>query len=140
MINKKKFEIKKEHLVLLQRFCVGWQDCEFGAPEIDPKRPYGNSDVCQDMIEILGLKEIKEGVYEFTLRDETWLLKGEDKHNLYLEGKDEARLLDELEKLHKETEQVLQICLSAQQFKLGIYEANAYSDYWKPVPKPTGGS
>ena len=33
---------------------VGWQDCEYGAPEIDPKRPYGNSDVEGDIAEILG--------------------------------------------------------------------------------------
>jgi len=48
-----KFTLTKTHLKLLRRFEVGWQDCEFGAPEIDPKRPYGNSDVEEDMREIL---------------------------------------------------------------------------------------
>ena len=50
-MEKERFEIKPEHLKLIRRFCIGWQDCEFGAPEIDPKRPYGNSDVIQDMVD-----------------------------------------------------------------------------------------
>ena len=125
------FEIKEEHLELLQRMCVGWQDCEFGAPEIDPKRPYGNSDVHQDMIEVLGFNELKEGIYEFILFGKKWLLKGEDKHNIYLEGADEEELLKELDKLHKETEQALQICLEIKEFKVGIYEHEKYGGVWK---------
>jgi hypothetical protein len=39
------FKLTDEHLKLLRRFNVGWQDSESGAPEIDPKRPYGNSAV-----------------------------------------------------------------------------------------------
>jgi len=132
-MNKIRFEVSPEHLKLLQRFCVGWQDCEFGAPEIDPKRPYGNSDVYQDMIEVLGIVELKTGIYEFKLGAETWLLKGEDKNNLYLEGADEEKLLRRLDKLHKETEQALQVCLSAQKFEAGIYEAEDYTDNWKQV-------
>jgi hypothetical protein len=34
---------------------ITWDDCEFGAPACDCKRPYGNSDVYGDMAEILGL-------------------------------------------------------------------------------------
>lgn len=133
-MEKQRFEVKPEHLKLIQRFCVGWQDCEFGAPEIDPKRPYGNSDVFQDMIKALGLNELKEGIYEFELFGEKWLLKGEDKYNLYLEGADEEKLLELLEKLHKETEQVLQVCLTTQSFSVGIYETSSkYSDDWKRV-------
>lgn len=127
-MDKQRLEVKPEHLRLIQRFC------EFGAPEIDPKRPYGNSDVYQDMIEILGLRELKEGIYEFELFGEKWLLKGEDKYNLYLEGADEGNLLKLLRKLHEETEQVLQICFTTQTFKVGIYETSSeYSDDWKRV-------
>lgn len=32
-----------------------WDDCETGAPAIDPKRPYGNSSVASDVLEILGM-------------------------------------------------------------------------------------
>ena len=48
------FTITKDHLKLLKRMYVGWDDCEFGAPAIDCKRPYGNSDVLDDIKEITG--------------------------------------------------------------------------------------
>ena len=48
------FEVTREHLKLLQNMWVRWDDCEYGAPAIDSKRPYGNSDVETDIVEILG--------------------------------------------------------------------------------------
>lgn len=48
------FTITQDHIKLLQRMCVSWDDCEFGAPAIDCKRPYGNSGVESDIAEILG--------------------------------------------------------------------------------------
>lgn len=132
-MEKDKFEMKVEHLKLLQRFIVGWQDCEFGAPEIDPKRPYGNSHVHQDMIEVLGFETLKEGIYKFKLFGKEWLLKGEDEYNIYLEGADEEKLIDELDKLHKETEIALQICLDTQSFETGKYEAEKYTSNWKKI-------
>ena len=48
------FYLREEHLKLLARANWQWQDCEFGAPEMDPKRPYGNSDVISDIAKILG--------------------------------------------------------------------------------------
>ena len=50
------FTITEDHLKLLRRACVGWEDCEYGAPSIDCKRPYGNSFVEGDIAEILGWK------------------------------------------------------------------------------------
>lgn len=49
------FNLREEHIALLcsGRTGVQWQDDETGAPEIDPKRPYGNSDVAGDVCEIL---------------------------------------------------------------------------------------
>jgi len=98
--------MKPELKKLLKNFQVRWNDCEFGAPEINPKRPYGNSDVEQDMLEILGLKKIGERIYEFTLNGVVWILKGEE-GCIYLDGPDEEQLCNELNKLHKETEQAL---------------------------------
>lgn len=83
------FELTKQHLALLTRACVGWNNCEAGAPEIDPKRPYGNSDVANDVADILGLKNEKKC-------DEC------GRGNI-----DEAALL----KIHHETLQALQIIL-----------------------------
>lgn len=48
------FTLTEEHVKLFRRIQIGWQYCETGAPEVDPKRPYGNSDVASDVIEILG--------------------------------------------------------------------------------------
>ena len=126
------FEVKREHLALLKQMCVGWQDCEFGAPEIDPKRPYGNSDVLQDMIEILGVTKIKNDLFKFVLFGEQYLITGEDEYNLDLEGQDE--LIKVLNDLHKETETVLQIALQTGMFKEGEYRLkDKYSDDWKYV-------
>ena len=130
-MDMREFTIQPEHLKLLKAMNVVWNDCEFGAPEIDPKRPYGNSGVHQDMIEILGLEEVKDGIYKFRLGEQEWLLKGEDKYNLYLDGADEEKLLDELDKLHKEMQRVFTICLRNGEFKAGTYEAEEYSSNWK---------
>ena len=54
------FELKPEHIKLLKAAEWRWEDCEFGAPAIDCKRPYGNSSVYADMLEILcGKKSVK---------------------------------------------------------------------------------
>lgn len=90
------FALTEEHLKLLRHMCVGWQDCEFGAPEINPKRPYGNSDVEFDMCEILGIEFDDEA------------------------GLDPA-LMDRLSKLHGETQTALQIMLQCGAIELGIY-------------------
>lgn len=50
------FELKREHVLLLQNAYVSWNDCETGAPTIDPKRPYGNSYVEGDVAKILGIE------------------------------------------------------------------------------------
>ncbi len=125
----KKFEMKEEHLKLLQNMYVGWNDCEFGAPEIDPKRPYGNSNVIQDMLELFGLEEIKKGgqVFKFKIFGVEYLLKGEDKFNIDMDNERELNTL--LVQLHKETQTALQIVLETRQFKQGIYEKDGNG--WK---------
>jgi len=49
------FTVTDEHLKLLRRFHVGWHDCKTGAPEIDPKHPYGNSAVPEDILGGVGV-------------------------------------------------------------------------------------
>ena len=51
-----RFTVRPIHLELIKRFYVSWNECEFGAPTIDPKRPFGNSDVEYDFEEITGEK------------------------------------------------------------------------------------
>lgn len=48
--------VTENHLRLLKNLYIGWDDTEFGAPCIDPKRPFGNSNVFSDMAEILGFE------------------------------------------------------------------------------------
>jgi hypothetical protein len=143
MVNKETtFEVRPEHIKLMRRMCVDWDDCEFGAPEIDPKRPYGNSDVLQDIVEILGVKEFKDerfansdsetNMFVMSLYGKEYLLKGEDKYNLALN--DEEALCDELNKLHREMQKVLQIVLSAGRIEAGTYRmTDKYGFEWEYV-------
>lgn len=48
-----RFTVTDEHLRLLRRTHVSWDSAEFGAPGLDPKLPYGNSNVFGDIAEIL---------------------------------------------------------------------------------------
>jgi len=106
-----KFTLTDQHIKLIRRFYVGWQHCEFGAPEIDPKRPYGNSAVENDIHEILTGETI--GMVD-SKRDE--LTNGET-----------ARY----KKLHRETATALQIVLSTGTFVPGVYECDDYSVQWR---------
>jgi hypothetical protein len=110
---RRRFAVTGQHLALLRRMCVGWSRVEFGAPAIDPKRPYGSSFVYGDIAEILG--------EAYPVDDEDW--------------PDEAtqRRMDQL---HGETETALQIALSTAMFKEGIYEAGEYEENWCLVAEP----
>ena len=90
------FEVTEDHLKLISEMYVEWWDCEYGAPCIDPKRPYGNSDVEHDVCRKLGWKEDDEGEYSRSI--------------LKLAGV-----------IHKETEVALQICLSRMEFRTGVF-------------------
>ena len=108
MISKQRFTVKIEHLKLLRRAVVSWEDCEFGAPSIDCKRPYGNSSVYQDIAEILGITE--EGEDDFSQEQ-----------------------FDQMQQLHLETKTVLQIMLATTQVSSGTYEADNYDTNWRLV-------
>jgi hypothetical protein len=106
----REFEVTEEHLKLLRSAWVGWDDCEFGAPAIDPKRPYGNSDVIADIGKILGVRP--------NVRD-SW---GDDVFSEETE--------DRLRRLHKETQTVLQIALATGRFEAGVYAVPDFSNAW----------
>lgn len=99
------FRVTEDHLKLIRAFNIRWDDCEFGAPAVDPKRPYGNSSALADIAEILGIV-------------------GEE-----LTGEEELRC----NTLHSETETALQIAIATGVFKPGLYEARPYSSEWKFV-------
>jgi hypothetical protein len=107
MSEKRKFVLKPEHILLLKNAYVGWNDCEFGAPEIDPKRPYGNSSVRLDIAEILGLELFEDAEGEKHLSAE------------------QKKYIDDL---HRDTQTALQIVLRNFEIKPGEYHTDKY-DY-----------
>ena len=118
-MGKQLFEIKEEHLKLLKRAYVSWDNCEFGAPAINCKRPYGNSDVLSDIAEIINFKpKIEYNEDEDEDEDEVYFSPEEEKY---------------LKSIHKETKMALQIILAVGKFEIGGYESDKYGDNWKKV-------
>lgn len=106
------FAVTDEHLTLLRHAYVDWNYCESGAPAIDCKRPYGNSDVSRDMAELLHPEfgEMREGAASDWLDDNA------------------ARL----SRLHAETGVALQIALCVGEFRTGHYRRKPYlSRSWR---------
>ena len=104
------FTVTDEHLKLLRRAVVDWDDCEFGAPAIDCKRPYGNSDVIADIGEILGYDEVY------------WRDPVTEDYN--------ETIADNFAELHAETGVVLQIALATGEFRPGRYVCDKYRCNW----------
>jgi len=128
--SKEQFELKEEHIKLLSKAYVDWDDCEIGAPCIDPKRPYGNSDLFRDMIEILGGEEVSSDVYKIKLYEKIHIIDFEN-DDIYEERGEELRNI--LEKLHRELKDALQIILRTKSFKPGLYQCDKYDINWELV-------
>ncbi len=105
-----RFRLLPEHLTLLAHANVGYNDhCEYGAPEICPKRPYGNSG---SLIE----------------RDIAWLLGW-----IARDEKPTAGQAARGRELHEQTGTALAIVLSTQSFVPGLYEREQYGGTWRMV-------
>jgi hypothetical protein len=102
-----KFTLTKKHLLLLRHANVRWQSAPYcaGAPEISPKRPYGNQDFIAD-IHLLLTGSAAEATPQQSAR--------------YL-------------KLHRETEMALQVVLQTGSFAPGKYVRPAIWDHWRPA-------
>jgi len=109
----KRFTVTDEHLRLLRRADISWEDWEFGAPGINPKRPYGNSNIYGDIAEILGLV------------DGNWQDEVEED---WPPPEPEWRFL----RLHVETAIALQIALATCEFRPGRYtRGNGWGNNWR---------
>lgn len=102
------FVITRDHLRLVRKMYLDWEDCEFGAPAVDCKRPYGNSSVYYDIAEILDIKpEDGEG--------------------------DEAAFSErqkaEMSELHHGTLNTLQIAIQTGEFREGTYVRERYGEW-----------
>lgn len=108
-----RFTLTNEHLLLIQRMSVHFDDSAYdGAPTVNIKRPYGNSDVMNDVAEIIGIEKAEDDY------GEKYFPKG---------------TLERCEKLHKETAKALQVCVAAQSFEAGEYISDDYRDNWRKI-------
>lgn len=106
------FEIADTHLALLRRACITWRGPEFGAPAIDPKRPYGTSSVVHSIAEI-----VEPGFADWDY----------DVQEAYLDQEHYALTLT-----HIETGVALQIILQFGEFGTGRFRRpHAFSDWEK---------
>lgn len=104
------FVVTEDHLKLMRRMVVVWYGGEYGAPGINCKRPYGNSDVEGDISEILG-----------------W--PGRDEAGELPNGQEAKAKL-----LHQEMQQALQVCLSSGRFDAGLYDSKRHGE-WQIVDR-----
>lgn len=103
----REFTVTAEHLTLLRHAWVSWSEAEFGAPEINPKRPYGNSYVERDIAEILEAP------------DEAWV---DGRRGGFVTEEAAERFT----RLHVETAFALQIVLATGEFRPGRYRRSRY--------------
>jgi hypothetical protein len=116
--DRKEFDLTAQHITLLRNMSVGWQRypaSHEGAPEIDPKRPYGNSSVAYDVADHLGL----------TI------------DNVSDPADDDVEMSDaqkaQMHAIHRQTAIALQIVLSTGSFEPGRYSCPPYSHEWTRV-------
>lgn len=103
------FTVTADHLTLLKHAYVRWSEVEFGAPEIDGKRPYGDSSVLHDIAELIEPEFGKDDLVDW----DTWI----------------DRNAERLTRLHVETALALQIALVIGEFRIGTFrKASRYAD------------
>lgn len=110
-------EVTQDHLTLIKNFNVKFdQHCEYGAGYIDPKRPYGNSNVDRDIGKLLGI-EPKGDVYD----------KDDEREHREFTQEQTAYFW----KLHVEAALALKICCQTQSFDPGIYVREHKFGIWQ---------
>jgi len=111
-----RFEVTEDHLRLLRRTFVGWDDSAYhGAPAVGIKRPYGNSDVVTDLAEIIVPVEGDDELDDYA----SFTREGELKSVRTKDGRELTQ--DDLLRLHREMELVLQILASNLEIAPGLY-------------------
>jgi hypothetical protein len=101
------FTVTEKHIKLLRAAQVSWCGDEFGAPAIDPRRPYGNSNVYGDML---------------------YILHGERAGDNDTYGE---LLLEQFNTLHQQTKIALQIFLATGVMEPGEYVTTRYTTRWR---------
>ena len=106
----KRFTLTEDHLKLMRAIYMTWNAVEFGAPSVDPKRPYGNGNVLEDICVELGFDPIEtlDGEKVFTAAQGAYASE-----------------------LHASMETAIEVVLRAQSFEPGEYRASSYDADWK---------
>jgi len=110
-VSVKEFRVTDNHIKLIRKMIVNWEGLYSGSPMIDPIQPYGTTCVQCDIAKILGIKP------RFSHHDNT------------LEYREDQ--LEHMEKLHKETQIVLQIFLSTGKMEEGLYRDKLWNQWEK---------
>ncbi len=111
--NKQYFTVTEQHIKLLSHLWIRWEltAYEHGVPCVDSKRPYGNSGILGEIVDILDLP------YNYE----------ED-----LDGySDEVESI--IRKLHHETLICIQIVVRNASIKPGEYVADNHDENWKLI-------
>ena len=110
-VTMQRFSLKKDHLALIREAYFSYDESvEFGAPRIDPKRPYGNSDVYGDIGCILGIEPDGDDD-DFSTEQKEHMLR-----------------------IHMETATALQIIIRTGEFVPGEYiKERTCGMNWKPA-------
>ena len=114
-----RFTLTDAHLKLARRMYVEWDHCETGAPAINPKRPYGNSDVDTDVLEILGWDPEP---FDY------------DRDDYYYREAERDDLSRRAMEIHREMQTAMQIILghAGEPVEPGDY-VNTAGEYFRPV-------
>lgn len=115
----REFEITDIHLKLLRLASIRWSEVEFGAPEIDGKRPYGNSNVLADVAAVVRP--------DIAASDPDLIYDYAEEHEA------------ELSRLHVETAFALQIALCTGEFKAGRYRRVRWGQWERIAESMNGG-
>jgi len=105
------FELKEEHVKLINRMHFFWDKSFIGAPFVSTYRPYGNSDSEGDIADILGIAPEKS-------QDE---------------GYWSSEQLEFMYSIHDETKTAIQVVLSTKSFEPGTYESQDFGISWEKV-------
>jgi len=110
-MSKKRFTVTEDHLKILKLLRIDYDQ----GPEVDRKRPYGNTDYQGDILTALGEKQT-----EAASGEKFWT-------------KDQGNRADSL---HREVGKALQIVLCTGMFETGTYEQRkSYrSNSWEKIP------
>lgn len=105
------FKVTEQHIELLKNIYISWNATETGAPTVDPKNPYGNSNVAYDVIEAIGEDiEYRDEEIQEEMSESQW---------------------DKAMELHRDMETVLQIAVRHNGVQVGTYTKGEYGVDWQ---------